>query len=61
MLALVPAGDTGSIPYAMRAESASYPGATCDSRPGAGDGSKWWYVNTRALSWAKALRWNQQQ
>ena len=51
-LALVPAGDTGTIPHSMRSESASYPGASCDSRPGAGDGSRWWYVNTWALTWS---------
>jgi hypothetical protein len=51
-LALVPVGDTGTIPYSMRSESASYPGAVCDSRHGAGDGSRWWYVNTWAMTWS---------
>jgi hypothetical protein len=54
-LALVPAGDTGTIPYSMRSESALYPGATCDSRNGAGDGSRWWYVNTWAMTWSPKI------
>jgi hypothetical protein len=33
---LWPAGNTGTIPYSMHSESALYPGATCDSRNGAG-------------------------
>jgi hypothetical protein len=48
-LPLVPVGDTGTIPFSMTAE---YPGASCDTRPDAGDGSRLWYVNTWALSWA---------
>jgi hypothetical protein len=36
-LGLVPAGDTGTVPYSMCSESALYPGSTCDSRHGAGD------------------------
>jgi len=34
-LALIPVGDTGTIPFSMRSDSASYPGAVCDSRHGA--------------------------
>jgi hypothetical protein len=33
---LSPAGNAGTIPYSMHSESALYPGATCDSRNGAG-------------------------
>ena len=47
-LPLVPVGDTGTIPFSMTAE---YPGARCDTRPDAGDGSRLWYVNTWAISW----------
>ncbi len=51
-LALVPAGDTGTIPFFMRNEKTDYPGAICDSKRGAGDGNQWWYINSTALKWA---------
>jgi hypothetical protein len=54
-LALVPAGDTGTIPYSMSSESALCQGATCDSRHGACDGSRWWYVNTWEMTWSSKL------
>jgi hypothetical protein len=34
-LALVPVGDTGTIPFSMSNEKIDYPGAICDSK---GDG-----------------------
>ena len=37
-LALVPVGATGTIPFSMRKETGYFPGASCDSKKGAGDG-----------------------
>ncbi len=37
-LALVPVGDTGTIPFTMRKESKDFDGASCDTKMGAGDG-----------------------
>ncbi len=51
-LALVPVGETGTIPYSMRKEASSFPGAACDSKLKGADGNQWWYVNTFALKWA---------
>jgi hypothetical protein len=51
-LALVPVGETGPIPYSMRKEASSFPGAACDSKLKGADGNRWWYVNTFALKWA---------
>ena len=51
-LALVPVGDTGTIPFSMRSEKTDYPGAICDSKRGAGEGNRWWYINSTALKWA---------
>ena len=51
-LALVPVGDTGTIPFSMRHAKPDYDGATCDSKNGAGDGNRWWYVNSNAMKWA---------
>ncbi len=47
-LPVVPVGDTGTIPYSMRQHAAAF-----DTREGAGDGSRWWYINTWALSWSR--------
>ncbi len=49
-LPVVPVGDTGTIPYSMRQHAADFVGAAFDTREGAGDGSRWWYINTWALS-----------
>ncbi len=49
----VPVGDTGTIPYSMRKHAADFVGAAFDTREGAGDGSRWWYINTWALSWSR--------
>ncbi len=40
-LALVPVGDNGTIPFTMRKESKDCDGASCDTKMGAGDGSRW--------------------
>ena len=50
-LPLVPVGATGTIPFAMRRESADFPGASCDKSAGSGAGCRWWYVNSWALGW----------
>jgi hypothetical protein len=50
-LALVPVGDTGTILFSMRKQTREYPGASCDSKDGAGDGNQWWYINSNA-KWA---------
>ena len=50
-LPLVPVGATGTIPFAMRQESADFPGASCDKSASSGDGCRWWYVNSWALGW----------
>lgn len=54
-LPLVPIGDTGTIPHSMRGESAELPGALCDSEPGKGDGCRWWYVNSWAMTWSSRM------
>ncbi len=43
-LPVVPVGETGTIPYSME----DFVGAAFDTREGAGDGSRWWYINTWA-------------
>ena len=48
-LPVVPVGETGTIPYWMK----EFVGAAFDTREGAGDGSRWWYINTWALSWSR--------
>jgi hypothetical protein len=52
-LPVVPIGDTGTIPYSMRQRAADFVDAAFDTREGAGDGSRWWYINTWALSWSR--------
>jgi hypothetical protein len=52
-LPVVPVGDTGTIPYCMRQNAEAFVGAAFDTREGAGDGRKWWYINTWALSWSR--------
>ena len=39
-LALVPVGETGTIPFSMRNEISDFPGATCDSKKDDGDGNR---------------------
>ncbi len=48
---LVPVGETGTIPFDMGRESADFPGAACDKSHNSGDGCRWWYVNSWALTW----------
>ncbi len=52
-LPVVPVGDTVTIPYSMRQHAADFVVAAFDTREGAGDGSRWWYINTWALSWSR--------
>lgn len=52
-LPVVPVGSTGTIPYSMRHSAEDFIAADFDSAEGAGDGSRWWYVNTWALSWSR--------
>jgi hypothetical protein len=51
-LGLVPVGETGTIPFSMRKETKDFPGASCDSKKDAGDGNRWWYINSWAMKWA---------
>ena len=50
-LPLVPLGETGTIPFEMLKELADFPGAACDKSHNSGDGCRWWYVNSWALTW----------
>ena len=52
-LPVVPVGETGTIPYCMRQHAEDFVGAAFDTGEGAGDGSRWWYINTWALSWSR--------
>jgi len=54
-LPLVPVGDTGTIPYSMRGEATDFDGGSCGSKPGEGDGSLWWCVNSWAMSWSSRM------
>ena len=50
-LPLVPAGDTGTIPYAMRdRKAACYEHGTCDRDGELGSGSLLFYINSWAMS-----------
>ncbi len=51
---VVPVGKTGTIPYCMRQQAEDFVGSAFDTREGAGDGSRWWYIYTWALSWTAA-------
>jgi len=42
-LPLIPVGDTGTIPFSMRDELHEFDGASCDTKPGEGDGCRLWY------------------
>ena len=44
-LPLIPVGDTGTIPFSMRDKLHEVDGASCDTKPGDGDGCRSWYVN----------------
>ncbi len=51
---------TGTIPYCMRQHAEDFVGAAFDTREGACDGSRRWYVNAWALSWSRERgeKWN---
>ncbi len=49
-LPVVPIGDTGTIPFAMRQNARDFADAAFDNSEGSGDGSRWWYIDTWALS-----------
>jgi hypothetical protein len=51
-LPVVPVGDTGTIPYCMQ-HAEDFVGSAFDTKEGAGDGSRWWNINTWALSWSR--------
>ena len=55
-LPVVPIGDTGTIPFAMRQNARDCVDAAFDTSEGSGDGSRWWYINTWALSLEKWKR-----
>ncbi len=54
-LPVFPVGDTGTIPYSMRQHVGDFVGAAFNTREEAGDGYRWWYINTVtwALSWSR--------
>ena len=52
-LPVVPVGNTGTIPFSMRCSAEDFVGAAFGSAEGAGDGSRWWYVNTWGLDWSR--------
>jgi hypothetical protein len=52
-LSVVPVGKTGTIPYPMLQHTGNFVGAAFDTRGGAGDGRRWWYINTWAWSWLR--------
>ena len=54
-LSLVPVGDKGTFPHSMRWESAEFPWVSCDSDLDKGDGCKWWYVNSWAMTWSSQM------
>ena len=60
-LPVVPAGDTGTIPYryrdgTMHGSCRFNPEiAKADSRPGAGDGCPMYFVNSWALGWSRDM------
>ncbi len=40
-LPVVPIGETGTIPFAMRQDAEDFVGKAFDTREGSGDGSRW--------------------
>ena len=44
-LPVVPVGETGAIPYCIHQHAEDFVGAAFDTREGAGEGSRWWYIN----------------
>ena len=54
-LPVVPIGDTGTIPFAMSQNARDFVDAAFDTKEGSGDGSRWCYINTWALSGSREL------
>ena len=52
-LPVVPVGNTGTIPFSMRRSEEDFVNAAFDSAEGAGDGCRWWFVNTWAMGWSR--------
>ena len=52
-LPVVPVGPTGTIPFSMQGHEQDFVYAAFDSSDGAGDGSRWWYINSWALGWSR--------
>jgi hypothetical protein len=52
-LPVVPIGDTGTNPFAIRQHAEDFVGAAFHTREGWGDGSRFGYINTWALSWSR--------
>ncbi len=46
VLPVVPVGDTRTIQYCMQQHTEDFVGSPFDTTEGAGDGSRWWYINT---------------
>ncbi len=54
-LPVVPVGDTGTIPYCIWQHADDFVGAAFDTREGACDGSRWWYINTWGICYSYLL------
>ena len=52
-LALVPVGDTRTIPFNMPRHLPQ--GTYADRKKGSGDGCKMWYVNSWAMGWSRDI------
>ncbi len=53
-LPVVPVSDTGTVPFSMREHTEDFVDTAFDSSEGSGNGGRFWFVNTIALSWASA-------
>jgi hypothetical protein len=51
-LPVVLIGDTGMIPFAIHQNARDFADAAFTTKEGSGDGSRWLYINTWALSWS---------
>ena len=52
-LPVVPVGNTGTTPFSMRHSAEDFVGTAFDGAEEAGDGCRWWYVNTWGLGWSR--------
>ncbi len=50
---VVPIGDTGTTPFEMHQNARDFVDAAFDTKGGSGHSSRWWYINTWALSWSR--------